>query len=268
MRLQRALAADRVGMVRMVSGMRRSQKVPQYRKSPLTQAVVNLYTRLPQNVTAETLHSIRGESEQQFPNEVELKQAHFELRLEQGSSPTASQQTAGWMFRSVDEKRIIQSRLDGFAFARLAPYEGWDSFTDEAKSFWSRYREIATPEAVTALGLKYTNIFNIPAPIKDFKDFFRTTPEVSPSMPQGLAGFFMQLQIPYPQENSMLVLTHTLVPPPQAGIVSLVLDIELTCANNVSSDESAIWQLLERHHNIKNDVFDACITDATKELIL
>jgi uncharacterized protein (TIGR04255 family) len=63
-------------------------------------------------------------------------------------------------------------------------------------------------------------------------------------------------------------LTQTLVPPPQAGLVSVVLDIEMVCANNVPSDDEAIWKLLNQLRQKKNEIFEACITDAARELIL
>lgn len=118
------------------------------------------------------------------------------------------------------------------------------------------------------MSLKYVNRFDIPLPLRDFKDYFLTIPEIAPGVLQGLAGFFMQLQIPYPDVEAMLVLTQTLVPPPKAGLVSVVLDIELGRANNIPSDDDGLWQLLDQLREKKNSIFEACITDAARGLIL
>jgi uncharacterized protein (TIGR04255 family) len=57
------------------------------------------------------------------------------------------------------------------------------------------------------------------------------------------------------------------VPPPQTGLVSVVLDIQFVSGNNVPSEEDGIWQTFEQLRTKKNDVFEACITDAARELI-
>lgn len=42
----------------------------------------------------------------------------------------------GFLLSSSDKLRIVQARLDGFTFSRLAPYETWERLRDEAKSAW------------------------------------------------------------------------------------------------------------------------------------
>ena len=63
--------------------------------------------------------------------------------------------------------------------------------------------------------------------VKDFKDYLRTLPEVSPEMDQGLSNFFMKLQIPRPEIKSTLVIQEAIIPPPNPSVVSILLDIDL-----------------------------------------
>ena len=243
--------------------------VPHYQNAPITEAVIDFRVRVPSTVSADTLKDLQGAQEPQFPRRQELKRAVVQIQLgeEQVQTPTAAGVTFGWAFWSEDGKRVVQSRLDGFTFSRLAPYDRWESLQEEARQFWGAYRNLAQPEAITQIGIKYVNRFDIPLPLRDFKDFFRTTPEVSPAMPQGLAGFFMQLQIPYPDSQAMAVITQTLVPPPRAGLVSVVLDIDLSRASNLPGEDPAIWELLNQLRSVKNSIFEGCITDAARELI-
>jgi uncharacterized protein (TIGR04255 family) len=241
--------------------------VAHYPKAPITEALIDLQVRLPAAITSETLRDVRGAREAQFPSASELKRAYIEFRVGEGQAATGTAEQAGWIFRSSDDKRVAQARLDGFTFSRLAPYDRWETLRAEAQEFWSDYRRVASPEAITRVGIRYINRFDLPLPFADLKDFFRTTPEVSPAMPQELAGFFMQLQVPYPDLQAMLVLTQTLVPPPQIDVASVVLDIGFSCANNVPQEDTAIWHLLEQFRVKKNEVFEACITDAARELI-
>src|SRR5207253_4384748 len=100
----------------------------------------------------------------------------------------------GYTFTSSDGLQAFQSRLDGFTFSRLAPYNGWESFCSEARRLWNIYREVTQPQAVTRAAVRYINRLDLPLPIRDLKDYLRTVPEVSPDLPQGLSGYFMQLQ--------------------------------------------------------------------------
>ncbi len=105
-------------------------------------------------------------------------------------------------------------------------------------------------------------------PIRDFKDYLLTVPEVSPKLPQGLSTFFMQLQIPQEDVKSLLVLNQQLAPPPttQPMTASVILDIDLFRVHELPQEEDALWKCFEQLHNKKNEVFEGCITDSTREL--
>ena len=57
--------------------------------------------------------------------------------------------------------------------------------------------------------------------------YLRTVPEVSPDLPQGLAGYFMRLAIPQPDLRSMVLVNEAIIPPAKTNAVSVVLDIDL-----------------------------------------
>ena len=61
--------------------------------------------------------------------------------------------------------------------------------------------------------------------------------------------------------------TEAMVPPPQVGVVSVVLDIEVSRQNNPPQTDTEIWSYFEKLRERKNQVFEASITDAARELI-
>ena len=104
--------------------------------------------------------------------------------------------------------------------------------------------------------------------MNDLKSFLKTVPEVSSDLTQAkVGGLFMQIQIPQPDIEGMLVLTEAMVPPPQVGIVSIVLDIEVSKQNNLPQTDMEIWSYFEKLRERKNQVFEASITNAARELI-
>jgi len=77
----------------------------------------------------------------------------------------------------------------------------------------------------------------------------------------------MQLQLPQQDLEAMLHLNQTLIPPPTLNLVSVVLDLDLFCKDNVPSEDQEIWKRFEILRTRKNEVFEACITNKTRRLI-
>ena len=85
-------------------------------------------------------------------------------------------------------------------------------------------------------------------------------------MAHDISGFFSQLQIPQPDISAMLVLHEAIVPPPTTEVVSILLDIDLFKSTNLPETDGEMWDLFDTLRIRKNEIFDACITDATKRL--
>lgn len=119
---------------------------------------------------------------------------------------------------------------------------------------------------VIRLAVRYINRIDLPLPVHDLKDYLRTVPEVSPDLPQGLAGYFMQVAIPQEDIKSTVLLNETIVPPAKPDVVSVVLDIDIFRTEDLPSEEEPMWGLFEELRIRKNSVFEACITDRTREL--
>jgi uncharacterized protein (TIGR04255 family) len=49
--------------------------------------------------------------------------------------------------------------------------------------------------------------------------------------------------------------------------VSLILDLNLFTDQNLPLDDNAIWDILEAFGKRKDEAFEACITDKTREMI-
>lgn len=237
-----------------------------YQKAPITEALIDLRAELSSEIELLTLRQVQHHLNSLYPICEDL--IAFEGQIQAGSSvtATASQTQIGYRFFSGDRKQIFQARLDGFTFSRLAPYDKWKTFRDEAKRLWEIYREVAKPKIVNRVAVRYINLINLPLPLNDFKDYLRTVPKVSSDLPQGLRDYFMQLQIPQEDLEGMLLLNEAIIPPLADNVVSVLLDIDLFCNVKFSGEEDSCWSLLEKLRIRKNEVFEACITNKSREL--
>jgi uncharacterized protein (TIGR04255 family) len=236
-----------------------------YQKPPITEAIIDLRVELPPDVGLTELSKAHG-GEAAYPTVEELHAAFGQMQVGPQVSAMASSKRVGYLFRSGDGKQIYQARLDGFTVSRLASYENWKALRDEARRLWDVYRSVAKPSKVLRLAVRYINRIDIPLPFKDFKDYLRTVPEVSPDLPQELAGYFMRLAIPLEDIKAVVLINETIIEPASQNVVSVVLDIDIFRTADLPTDEEGIWAFFEELRVRKNSVFEACITDKAREL--
>lgn len=161
-----------------------------YAKAPITEAVIDIRLLIPQNFElTQLMHTHDGEDATYSVIEpLQSITGTFGFGP-QGQVASTNTHPLGYRFKNPENTYAYQARADGFTFSRLKPYETWELFRDEAKRLWDKYQSVTNPQQIQRLALRYINQLDIPLPIKDFKDYFRTFPEVSPDLPQGLAGF-------------------------------------------------------------------------------
>jgi uncharacterized protein (TIGR04255 family) len=238
-----------------------------YPTAPITEAIIDLRVK-PADAVERALLKQVGEAEKSaYPHHEEIFEAVGQMAVGLRAGSASVQHTPiGWRFSSADHKRIVQSRLGGFTFSKLAPYDSWGPFRNEARHLWQLYRETLQPDSVVRVAVRYINRIDIPGNSVDLKDYFRTSPEIAPDLPQKLEGYFMQLRLPYPEVSGHCLINQTIVPPVREDVVSVVLDIDLFRTLDLPQDEEAIWGFFEKLHDAKNFIFESCITDSARRL--
>lgn len=237
-----------------------------YPKAPITEAVIDLRVELSPDVSVAELKRVRAEQEVAYPTIEKLNENIGQMQFgPQVSAAASTNKHVGFRFKSEDGKQIHQARLDGFTMNRLAPYQNWNSFRTEARRLWDIYRSVAKPCKIVRVAVRYINRIDIPLPMRDFRDYLRTVPEVSPDLPQELSSYFMQLVIPQDDVQGLALINETIIEFTE-NVVSVVLDIDISRTEDLPLEEDGMWELFEKLHIKKNKVFEACITDKAREL--
>jgi uncharacterized protein (TIGR04255 family) len=238
-----------------------------YLKPPITEAIIDLRVDLPESTTIDDLERIHVGLETAYPTK--KKRIYGEVRAQigdHGAVAAATSKQDGLLFSTQDGTYVFQARLDGFTMSRLAPYDRWEPFRDEARRLWDVYRAVAKPTKVTRLAIRYVNRLDLPLPVADLKQYLRTVPEVSPELPQNLAGYFMQLRIPLDDIKSFLLVNQAIIDPARPGVASVVLDNDIFRVDDIPADEQGLWDFFEVLRQRKNDVFEASIANQAREL--
>lgn len=240
-----------------------------YDRAPITEAIIEVTCALDPNVTLEDLaHVVDPDAFSASP--AFAISGRIDITPE-GIKGDTSGEKIGHVFRRHDGKRMVQSRLNGFAYSFMAPYSNWESFSAEAWQQWEAYRAIAHPTRASRLGVRYINKIDVPQPTIEIKDYLRTAIDVSPYLPQLTSRYFLQVVVPLLNFDSVATITSTMVPPPSEEQTSLILDIdawqEVDISFAANAGEERLREALNDLHDAKNYVFEACITDATRGLI-
>jgi uncharacterized protein (TIGR04255 family) len=245
-----------------------------YKHAPITEAALDIRVRLAKEITTVSVESLKDDD---YPK---LKQHPVQMQVRIG--PIAADGTLGvpvaeaintplgFTYESADGRQVFQVRTDGFTLNRLAPYQNWDLFAGEARRLWKKYKELAHPEYIELLGLNYINHIFVPEGM-DLSNHLRTYPEVSPVLPQLLNTFAMSFQATWPgEEQILLFVSQAIGPVIKPGFATIVLSIQAFKPLQRSAadvDEEEIWMLFGKLREVKNAVFEGCITDMVREEI-
>jgi uncharacterized protein (TIGR04255 family) len=240
-----------------------------YPRAPITEAVIDLSVTFDSEPSVETLEAIGDDS---YPSRTKVVSNSFQVNGNIGAAISSEQ--IGWRFRSTDGRYIYQARKTGFGLSRLAPYERWDAFGGEARRLWEKYRVATKPNGLKRIAVRYINRIELPLPFGDFGEYFLTAPLVSPHLPQGLSNYLMNLTIPV-DEFVVATITQAILPKeptptPSSSAnpetLSMLLDVDVSQSSGLLVAGDAVWERFEYLRQVKNHVFESCITDKAREL--
>ena len=235
---------------------------------PITEALLDIRVNFSE-INLERLALFQEDIKIQYPDRKERFNQQAELQFKTGVFPevvSAANKVDGYLFQSTDGKKIVQARQDGFTFNKLKPYSHWEDFSTEAKALWEHYIKVTRPINVTRIALRYINRIEIPLPLKDFKEYILTIPEIAPGIPNSLSSFFTQLIIPYPEIQATAAITETMETMDSRGFLPFIFDIDVWISNIVEPDSKDIWNAMEKLRDFKNQIFLNSITEKTREL--
>jgi uncharacterized protein (TIGR04255 family) len=210
--------------------------------------------------------ALKGE----FPVQLPLRQVQLELLGDFGSDrPTSvsdEKQTMGWRLTHKNKQRVVQLRTNGFTYSHLPPYSDWVTFSQEAESLWDTYAGAIGMTSSHRVGVRVIN--RLPdavanAPLNDYLNLFPNIPE---SLPSDEGSFMMRLQLPMKHVDDAAQMLLGLYPGRgPTGDTKLMLDIDVFIDRPIPRVDT--FALINRLGAVKDDVFEACITDKIRDII-
>ncbi len=241
-----------------------------FAKAPISEAILDIQAIPRHDVDVESLKAFESEISAVY---TERKTIHFlqgEFKLpKDGVVPDPVQKSGkfGYRFQAPSENKVVQVKADGYTFNKLKPYTNWREFRSEAQRWWDKYAIIAKPEKISRISLRYINIINAPLPFSDFNEYLLTNPQIAPGLPQNVSNFFMRLELPDPNFESVAVITMTMKSPEPNNSLPLVLDIDVIKIHEYEIEKmDQVWVDFELLREFKNQIFFKTTTEKAKEL--
>ena len=192
-----------------------------------------------------------------------IQSAEFTVNAAGGSHLVTGNGLAGFLFRSVDERQIVQVKAGGFSFNRLAPYDSMDVWLPEAKLRWSEYVQIVRPVRIRRVALRYINRLMLPLRPDgnvELSEYLITGPKLADEARFRLAGFLHQHQIVDTDTGFSATILQTLQPV-EGGCLPVIFDIEVHRGDARLDPESGeLWTTIQDLRILKNRIFTLSLT--------
>lgn len=237
--------------------------------APITEALLDIRVNVAEDKNLSSLDPFSEAVAPLFPEKEIRKFFRGGIEIKEDEPPEftdKSSEPIGYVYRNLQEAKALQARIDGFSFSKLKPYENWPSLRDEAKDYWSLYCDICQPISVNRLALRYINKIEIPLPIRDFRDFILTSPEISQGIPQGILDMFFRVVIPDEKSNLISIITSTIDAGEDEKILPYIFDIDSSASCDFPIESNDIWNLFEELREFKNRIFFLSITEKARAL--
>jgi len=232
---------------------------------PIVEAVVDIDCDMPPGLEIAALEApARDLLRDRYPKfRTQLVYEHQIKR--QGTAPpemSVRHAVQALRFFHDDEKQLVQVRLQGFSFNRLAPYSSLDDYSPEIERTWRLFVQLAGPVQVRLIRLRYINRILLPATAGrvDLDHYLRLGPKLPDEDNLTLAGFLHQhTAVEVGTRNQVnIVLTAQ---PVENEKLPIILDIETFEPLHVEpNDWSSIRAKIQSLRNLKNMVFKKSLT--------
>lgn len=242
----------------------------QYRNAPVREAIFDVRVNFEKLPDQSTFQEFVEEFKKEYPKSETLKRGEFSFKMAAGEKPdfNSSSEDFGVRIFSKDGTKVIQFRKDGFSFSKLKPYCGWEDFSSEAKTLFRIYTNKCSGGTIERLALRYINAFEIPMDKFDMEDYFKTSPTLSPDIPQYMISFFMRTVVSDDETENVAIINQTVEETKREGMTTILFDLDVFRPNlKLPTDSSDVDVIFEGIKDFRTRLFEGSITDKARELI-
>jgi len=235
-------------------------------RPPIVEAIVDIDCDPATGLRFEDLEGPARERLRDKYPEFQTKLIHeLEIRTKPTEPPNPSFRRGiqAFQFLQRDKKQLVQIRIQGFSFNRLAPYTTLDEYLPEIERTWAIYRELASPVQVKLVRLRYINRIMLPRKEgrMNLDDYFTVAPRLPDEEKLRMIGFLHQHTAEEVETGHHVSIILT-AQPPEGNSLPVILDNTVTALN---AGDPAEWPWILSQISAlrasKNEIFRKTVTD-------
>jgi len=239
-----------------------------YPHAPITEALFDIQVELPKEVTISDLEQLSSDILSRYPTKSTRKRFEGKIELKGDQGATTESIDLGidaFLNWSSYKKQVVQFRLDGFAFSRLKPYDGWDKHFPEVIKNWNLYAEKLSPVWIKRIAVRFINTIEIPSEKLALDSYFVNFPK-TPLEKSTLNNYFYRIELSLDDFNAKAVITQTLAQSNNPLITPVIFDLEVYREISSRPETKMLSDAFKTLRDIKNDIFQKSLTQKTKDL--
>ena len=238
-----------------------------YPRAPIVEAVIQILVAAPTEppVLERIAHKLKGI----YPNSEPLQEFKIEI-ANTGGQIGVAQNPQGFRLANNDQTDILLINPRGITAARLAPYPNWQHLRDKANAAWQEWKDATPRHPIARLGVRYINRIDVPQDpaepfkVQDYLNFYR---QATPITGEPMLGYLLQIVVPTFVPSWTATVTTTPLGDSQVpNHASVLLDIDVMRTAEIPLNDAQLWPVIDQARAIKNDIFERCITDASRRL--
>ena len=233
---------------------------------PIVEAVLDIDCDMPPSLDMTGLESsARDAYRDRYPkSRTQFMQAlRVEAAAHSAPSVTSQQGIQAFQFLQEDEKQLVQVRVPGFSFNRLAPYSSLDDYLPEMERTWRLFVGLVAPVKIRLVRLRYINRILLPmtAGRVELDDYLKLGPRLPDEDKLTFTGFLNQHSAVEAGTGNRVnfVLANQ---PQEDDNLPVIFDIEtFRSVDGEPSDWSPLRSRIQSLRELKNLVFEKTLTD-------
>jgi len=244
-----------------------NEKFPTLKAAPSIEAVIHWQASPSKTLEQEALKTALTDRLPKYANLQARQDIQMGMEAANGS-PEFFQRIQWNGFRLEDEQNhhVVQFMPSGVVFSRLKPYEKWEVFVTEALDIWHLFIELAAPQMINYLGVRYINRIPMQAGEQP-STYLKMEPYKLSGLHIAPENFFYKETYKVPGYPYQVQWVRT-VQPQQEGSSdgeALIFDIDIFTTPLLQLDEGTFTQRLQEMRWLKNKIFFSSITETALE---
>ncbi|MDQ2696723.1 MAG: TIGR04255 family protein, partial [Pseudomonadota bacterium] len=181
-----------------------------YRNPPIEEAIVEFHFRPGQEwdlTIPGKLHQHPAIKDQYpgKPRTHKIMEASFQAGPEQPATWAVREGPMRTQLVDTSGHRLISVGPDMLSVNVLRPYDDWEQFRPRIDAALQAYAEVAKPNGVWRVGVRYINKIVVTGKAFDIPKYFTCGPPFAPGLPGQMAGFISRVEYLYDDAIKLLL---------------------------------------------------------------